>query len=198
MRTVTTSGHPRGHSPLGGNSPRCARLAFIVLASLASIPAWAAPSTKVGVIHFDQLFNNTQTAKLDRAELDQLTAAKQTEVDQRKSQLARARAELASAAPRMDAVAHSRREAELDAEAAGLKKLFEDAQATVNARERELSNRVVADARQLAPELAREKGISVVLGAAEALLWSAPTVVQVDLTAEIARALDHRLAEIRH
>ena len=98
----------------------------------------------------------------------------------------------------MDAVAHSRREAELDAEAAALKKLFDDAQAMVNARERELSNRVVADARALAPELARVKGISLVLGAAEALLWAAPSVVQVDLTAEIARALDRRLAEIRH
>jgi Skp family chaperone for outer membrane proteins len=164
-----------------------------VLVTLLPLTVLAAP-VKVGVIDFEKLFTETKTARVDKAELDRLLTTKQTEVDLRKATLQKARAELVAAAKTMDAVARARREAELDAENAALKKLFEEAQTLVNARERELTNRVVSDAKLIAPELAKQKGILMVLGAAEALFWTAPSVVQVDLTAEIARALDQRLA----
>jgi Skp family chaperone for outer membrane proteins len=163
------------------------------LLTLLPLTALAAP-VKVGVIDFEKLFTETRTAQVDKAELDRLLSTRQKEVDLRKEVLKKARTELVAAAKTMDAVARARREAELDAELAALKKLFDDAQTEVNARERELSARVVTDAKLIAPELARQKGILLVLGAAEALFWTAPSVVQVDLTAEIARALDQRLA----
>jgi Skp family chaperone for outer membrane proteins len=149
---------------------------------------------KIGVVDFNKVFTETQTARVDRAELDQLMSKKQSEVDSRKVALERARAELATRASSMDAIARAKREAELDLEAASLKQLFTDAQALVQKRERELSGRVVADAKALAPEIAQAHGVTLVLGAAEALLWAAPTVEQVDLTTELARALDRRMA----
>src|SRR5207302_849268 len=108
--------------------------------------------------------------------------------------LERARKELVAAARTLDGVARARREAELDAEAAAVKKLFAEAQELVNRRERELADQVVSNAKTVAPEVAKQKGITLVLGAAEALFWSAPSVVQVDLTAEIGREVDRRLA----
>jgi outer membrane protein len=170
---------------------------LLIMLSLSLLPvsARANPTTRIGVIDFDKLFNETRTAHADRAELDALLTKKQDELDLRKEALKKARTELAAAVRTMDAVARARREAELDAEAAALKKLFEDAQTLVNARERELSKRVFDDARSLAPQLAQEKGLTLVLGAAEALFWTAPSVVKVDLTAELGRALDQKLAE---
>jgi Skp family chaperone for outer membrane proteins len=104
--------------------------------------------------------------------------------------VARLQSELAEARPKLDPVARAKREAAVDAEAAVLKQLYEDAQRAVQARERELSGRVIADAKNVAPGIARSRGIDVVLGAAEVLLWTAPSVVRVDLTGEVARALD--------
>ncbi len=171
------------------------RTLLILSVSLLPLSAMAAPSTRIGVIDFDKLFTDTRTARIDRAELDALLTKKQAEVDLRKEALKKARNELAAAARTMDGVARARREAELDAEQAALKKLFDDAQTLVSSRERELSKRVVDDARTIAPQLAQEKGLTLVLGAAEALFWSAPSVVKVDLTAEIGRVLDQKLAE---
>ena len=166
---------------------------LIVLATFLPLTAFAAP-VRVGVIDFDKLFTQTQTARFDRAELDTLLKQKQGEVDLRKTALATARQQLASAVRTLDGVARARREAELDAEAAAVKKLFEEAQDLVNRRERELSNKVLNDAKAIAPEVAKQKGLTLVLGAAEALFWSAPSVIQVDLTGEIGRELDRRLA----
>jgi outer membrane protein len=159
---------------------------------LLPLTAFAAP-IKVGVVDFDKLFKQTETARVDKAELDSLLRKKQVEVDVRKSALETSRRELASAPRTLDGVVRARREAELDAEAASLKKLFQDAQAFVDERERELTQRMLADAKAIAPSVAQEKGITLVLGAAEALLWSAPSVIQIDLTGEIGRALDRRL-----
>jgi Skp family chaperone for outer membrane proteins len=158
-------------------------------------PAVAAPTVKVGVVDFTQLFTVTENAKQDRAELDRLMAAKQAEVDAQKTRLAAARAELASA--KLDPPVRARREAELDSQAAALRKMFDDAQALVQHRERELTHRVLDEAKVVMPELAKQKGVELVLGAAEALLWAAPAIVQVDLTAELAHALDQRRAHPR-
>jgi Skp family chaperone for outer membrane proteins len=163
----------------------------LTLLFLLPLTASAAP-VKIGVINFEKLFTETETAKIDRAELDSLMSKKQSEVDLRKNALVEARQKFASA--KLDGVARARREAELDAEAAAVKKLFDEAQVLVNQRERELSGRVVADAKSIAPDVAHKQGITLILGAAEALLWSAPSVVQVDLTGEIGRELDRRLA----
>ena len=70
---------------------------------------------------------------------------------------------------------------------------FTEAQDAVNKRERELADKVLTDAKIIAPEVAKQRGVALVLGAAEALLWTAPSVVRVDLTAEIGRELDRRL-----
>src|SRR3989442_678881 len=99
------------------------------------------------------------------------------DIDLRKTALEHARRELAAAARTLDGIARARREAELDAEAAAVKKLFTDAQEAVNLRERELANKVLGDAKIIAPEVAKQRGLTLVLGAAEALLWTAPSVV---------------------
>jgi Skp family chaperone for outer membrane proteins len=159
---------------------------------LLPLSAVAAP-VRVGVVNFEKLFTETETARADRATLDSLLKQKQGDIDLRKSAIEHARQELASAARTLDGVARARREAELDADTAALKKLFTDAQDVVNRREKELADKVVADAKLIAPEVAKQRGVTLILGAAEALLWTAPSVVQVDLTAEIGRELDRRL-----
>jgi outer membrane protein len=160
---------------------------FLVL--FAAAPALA-HQTRVGVVDFNKIYTQTATAKRDRAELDKLMAAKQAEVDAKRAKVSRMQADLEQARPRLDAVDRARRENEVDAERGALKQLFEAANKQVSARERELSGRVLADAKTLAPEVARQHGLDLVLGAAEALLWSAPSVAQVDLTDEVAHALD--------
>jgi outer membrane protein len=156
---------------------------------LVAMPALAA-ETRIGVVDFNKVYTDTQTAKLDRAELNKLMAEKQAAVDTEKAKVQRLQVELSAARPKLDDLARARREAEVDLEAAALRKLFEDAEKAVNSRERELSGRVIADAKKLAPTIATQHGLSLVLGAAEAILWAAPSVVQVDLTDEVAQALD--------
>jgi Skp family chaperone for outer membrane proteins len=117
-------------------------------------------------------------------------ADKQVEVDAKRKQVATLQAELEKGRPTMDPVVRAKREAAADVEVAALKKLFEEAEKAVAMRERELSGRVIADAKQMAPVIAKNRGLDLVLGATEALLWSAPSVVQVDLTGEVAQALD--------
>jgi outer membrane protein len=162
---------------------------------LFALPAGAA--TRVGVVDFEKLFSSTERARADRAELDKLMAEKQSLVDARKHKLDAASADLEHASATMDPVARAKREAELDVERAALRKQFEAAQTEVQTRERTLSRLVVEEAKRLMPELARARGLEVVLGAVEALMWSAPDVVQVDLTQEIARALDEHRAPPR-
>ena len=156
---------------------------------LAATPALA-HQTRVGVVDFAKIYNDTDTARRDRAELQKMIAAKQAEVDARRAKVSAMQADLERARPRLDPVDRARRENEVDAERGALKQLFEAAGKQVSARERELSGKVLADAKTLAPEVARQHGLDLVLGAAEALLWSAPSVVQVDLTDEVAHALD--------
>ena len=164
---------------------------LLAAALLLCVPAVAlAAPIKLGIVDFDHVFSQTEASKVDRQELTKLMAQKQAEVDRGKAKLEADRAELAERAQKLDAVARQKREAELDLEQQALHKLFDEAQAAVQARERELSKRVVDDARALAPEIGREHGVDAILGAAEALLWTAPNVVKVDLTAEVSRALD--------
>jgi Skp family chaperone for outer membrane proteins len=167
---------------------------FTLVVTLVAGGVAQAASTQVGVIDFNKLFTETQRARVDRAELDRMMAARQKDVDARKAAIEEARATLASTKKNLDAMARAKKQAEIDAAAGELRKLFEDAQAQLVARERELSKKVLDDARAMAPEIARTHGLSIVLGAAEALLWAAPSVVQVDLTEEIARALDRKIA----
>ncbi len=160
-----------------------------LLALLVAAPALA-HTTRVGIIDFAKIYSDTDTAKHDRAELEKLMRDKQVEVDARKAKVAALQADLEKAKPKLDTVTRAKREAEVDAEIGALKQMFEAAQKSVAARERELSGRVVADAKNLAPTVAKKHGVDLILGAAEALLWSAPAVVQVDLTGEVAQALD--------
>jgi Skp family chaperone for outer membrane proteins len=156
---------------------------------VAAAPALAT-ETRIGVVDFTKIYADTQTARRDRAELDKLVADKQAAVDAEKIKVARLQSELQSAGPKLDDSARARREAEVDLESAALRKLFAEAEQAVTARESELSGKVIADARQLAPAIAKQHGLALVLGAGEALLWAAPSVVQVDLTGEVAQALD--------
>jgi outer membrane protein len=159
------------------------------LVLLVAAPALAA-ETRVGVVDFAKIYSDTETARRDRAELDQLMADKQAAVDAAKAKVARLQSDLAAAKPTLDPPTRARREAEVDVEAAALRKLFEEAEQAVSARERELSGRVISDAKQVAPAIAKEHGLALVLGASEAILWAAPSLVQVDLTGEVAQALD--------
>jgi outer membrane protein len=163
--------------------------ASVAMVMLVAAPAFA-KDVRVGVVDFNKIYTETETSKRDRAELDRLVAQRQAEVDRERQKVAGLQAELEKAKPTMDPVARAKQEASVDVEVAALKKLFEEAERAVNARERELSGRVVADAKELAPEIAKSHGLDLVLGATEALLWSAPSVVQVDLTGEVAHALD--------
>lgn len=160
-----------------------------LLVMLVSVPALA-NTTRVGVVDFAKIYTDTETAKRDRAELERLMKQKQAEVDAKKTELAALQADLEQARPKLDVVTRAKREAQVDAETGALKQLFETAEKTVAARERELSGRVLTDAKTLAPTIAKQHGLDLVLGAAEALLWTAPSVVQVDLTTEVAQALD--------
>ncbi len=171
--------------------------ALILLFALVTPVAALAAPVKVGVVHFEKIFDETEASKVDRGELTKLMADKQAQVDQKKVELDRARGQLEAQSAKMDPVARAKREAELDVQASELKKLFEAAQAAVQNRERELSNQVILDAKSLAPEIARARGLQMVLAAAEVLLWTAPEVVQVDLTAEIAHALDAKRGAVR-
>jgi Skp family chaperone for outer membrane proteins len=164
--------------------------AAALLVMLVASGTALATETRIGVVDFAKIYTDTQTAKKDRAELDKLMADKQAAVDAEKGRVARAQAELATAGATMNPAARAKREAELDLQAAALRKLFEEAEKAVNARERELSGRVITDAKQLAPGIAKQHGLALVLGASEAILFAAPSVVQVDLTGEVAQALD--------
>lgn len=152
--------------------------------------AAAQAETKVGVVDFAKIYNDTATAKQDRAELDQMMRQRQASVDSAKAKVNKMQADLQAAKPKLSPGDVVKREAELDLESAALRKLFEEAEKAVNERERELSGKVIADAKQLAPGIAKEHGVSLVLGAAEAILFAAPSVVQVDLTGEVAQAID--------
>lgn len=156
---------------------------------LVSVPALAHPA-RVGVVDFAKIYTDTETARADRADLERLMKQKQAEVDARKTRLAALQADLDKARPHLDTVTRAKREAEVDAEAGALKQLFQAAEQAVAARERELSGRVLANAKTIAPVVAKQHGLDLVLGASEALLWAAPSVVQVDLTGEVAQALD--------
>jgi outer membrane protein len=150
----------------------------------------AQAETKVGVVDFAKIYTDTDTAKKDRAELDQMMRQRQASVDAAKAKVNKMQSDLQAAKPKLSPGDLAKREAELDLESAALRKLFEEAEKAVNERERELSGKVIADAKQLAPGIAREHGVSLVLGAAEAILFAAPSVVQVDLTGEVAQAID--------
>jgi Skp family chaperone for outer membrane proteins len=169
----------------------CSTAALAAPALAAPAPA-TAPAQKIGVVNFEKIFDETARSRADRGDLMKMLADRQAEVDAKKHALEAERAQLARDQTRMDPVARARREAQLDAEEGALRKLFESAQDAVQKHERALSRQVIDDARALAPEIGRAHGVTVILGAAEALLWAAPDVVQVDLTAEIARALDGR------
>jgi Skp family chaperone for outer membrane proteins len=114
----------------------------------------------------------------------------QAAVDAEKAKVTRLQTELAANRAKLSPGDLAKREAEVDLESAALRKLFADAEKAVNARERELSGKVIADAKQIAPEIAKQHNVTMVLGAAEAILFAAPSVVQVDLTGEVAQALD--------
>jgi Skp family chaperone for outer membrane proteins len=165
---------------------KAAALLVLLVASGTAL----ATETRIGVVDFAKIYTDTETAKKDRAELDKLMSDKQAAVDAEKVRVARAQAELAASGAALNPAARARREAELDLQSAALRKLFEEAEKAVNARERELSGRVITDAKQLAPGIAKQHGLALVLGATEAILFAAPSVVQVDLTGEVAQALD--------
>src|SRR5579871_1214909 len=116
---------------------------------LAPSLALAAP-LKIGVVDFEHVFSGTEASKIDRQELAQLMAEKQKIVDVEKAKVERDRADLALRAQSMDPLARQKREAEIDLEQEALHKLFEQAQQAVQARERELSKRVIDDARAIA------------------------------------------------
>jgi Skp family chaperone for outer membrane proteins len=165
------------------------KAAALLVMLVASVPALAA-ETRIGVVDFAKIYSTSETSRKDRAELDKLMADKQAAVDAEKARVARMQSELESARPKLDPSARARREAEVDVQAAALRKLFEEAEKAVTSRERELSGRVITDAKQLAPGIAKQHGLALVLGATEAILFAAPSVVQVDLTGEVAQALD--------
>jgi Skp family chaperone for outer membrane proteins len=164
--------------------------AAALLVMLVASGTALATETRVGIVDFAKIYSDTETAKTDRAELDRMMADKQAAVDAEKTRVAKMQADLTATKATMNPAARAKREAELDVEAAALRKLFEEAEKAVNARERELSGRVISDARQLAPNIAKQHGLTLVLGATEAILFAAPSVVQVDLTGEVAQALD--------
>lgn len=160
------------------------------LATEAKGAAEAKGNIKVAVVDFAKIYSDTATAKQDRAELDQMMRQRQASVDTEKAKVAKMSSELAASRAKLSPGDLAKREAELDLEQAALRKLFEEAEKAVAARERELSGKVIADAKQLAPDIAKQHGVSMVLGAAEAILYAAPSIVQVDLTGEVAQALD--------
>jgi Skp family chaperone for outer membrane proteins len=164
--------------------------AAALLVMLVASGTALATETRIGVVDFAKIYSDTETAKKDRAELDKLMADKQAAVDASKAKLSKMQTELSASSAAMNPAARAKREAELDVESAALRKLFDEAEKAVNARERELSGRVITDAKQLAPGIAKQHGLSLVLGATEAILFAAPSVVQVDLTGEVAQALD--------
>jgi outer membrane protein len=160
-----------------------------LMVMLVATPALA-KDLRVGVVDFQKIYTETETSKRDRDELNGMVAKKQVEIDSKKREVAAMQADLEKGKAKLDPVDRAKREAALDVEVAALKKLFQDAEQSVAMHERELSGRVVADAKGVAPDIAKSHGLDMVLGAAEALLWTAPSVVQVDLTGEVARALD--------
>lgn len=165
--------------------PKFASLLLLLVAA----PAFAG-ETRVGVIDFNKIYTDTATAKQDRAELDQMLHKQQQAVDAERAKVARMQTELTANRDKLNPGDRARREAEVDLESAALRKLFDEAEKAVNARERELSGRVLADAKTLAPEVAKQHNLSLVLAATEAILFAAPSVVQVDLTGEVAQAID--------
>jgi Skp family chaperone for outer membrane proteins len=167
--------------------PKLASSLFVLLA--AASPALAG-ETRVGVVDFAKIYTETATAKKDRAELDDMLKKQQAAVDAEKVKVARLQTELQSNRSKLNPADLAKREAEVDLEAAALRKMFDEAEKAVNARERELSGRVLADAKTLAPDIAKQHNVSLVLGAAEAILFAAPSIVQVDLTGEVAQAID--------
>jgi Skp family chaperone for outer membrane proteins len=166
------------------------KLSWSLLVLVAVTGIARAGETRVGVVDFAKIYTETATAKKDRAELDLMMKQKQAAVDAEKAKVARLQSELQTTRNKLSPGDVAKREAEVDVESAALRKLFEEAEKAVNDRERELSGRVISDAKQLAPDIAKQHNLSLVLGATEAILWAAPSVVQVDLTGEVAQAID--------
>jgi len=178
-----------------GQAPRPAAPAPAPPAAAQPAPAPAPPppppfpaGAKIGFVNLQQVANLSGEGKISTGKVQALMAKKQTEAQTKSKALADAQAKLQSSAGILSDAARAQLEKDIERMNVEGQRFQQDAQAEINELSQQLQNEFQQKLFPVLEAVSKEKGIQVLLSAADAgVVWAEPGL---DLTLDAVRKLD--------
>jgi Skp family chaperone for outer membrane proteins len=176
-----------------GQAPRPAAPAPAPPAAAQPAPAPAAPppfpaGAKIAFVNLQQVANLSGEGKISTGKVQALMAKKQTEAQAKSKALADAQAKLASSAGVLSDTARAQLEKDIERMNVEGQRFQQDAQAEINELSQQLQNDFQQKLFPVLEQVSKEKGIQVLLSAADAgVVWAEAGL---DLTLDAVKKLD--------
>jgi Skp family chaperone for outer membrane proteins len=177
-----------------GQAPRPAPATPAPATPAASQPATPPPpppfpaGAKIGFVNLQQVANLSGEGKISTGKVQALMAKKQTEAQAKSKALADAQAKLASSAGILSDAARAQLEKDIERMNVEGQRFQQDAQAEINELSQQLQNEFQQKLFPVLEAVSKEKGIQVLLSAADAgVVWAEAGL---DLTLDAVKKLD--------
>jgi len=178
-----------------GQAPRPAAPAPAPPAAAQPAPAPAPPppppfpaGAKIGFVNLQQVANLSGEGKISTGKVQALMAKKQTEAQTKSKALADAQAKLQSSGAILSEAARAQLEKDIERMNIEGQRFQQDAQAEINELSQQLQNEFQQKLFPVLEAVSKEKGIQVLLSAADAgVVWAEPGL---DLTLDTVKKLD--------
>ena len=175
-----------------GQAPRPAPATPAPAAPAAAQPAPPPPpfpaGAKIGFVNLQQVANLSGEGKISTGKVQALMAKKQTEAQTKSKALADAQAKLASSAGILSDAARAQLEKDIERMNVEGQRFQQDAQAEINELSQQLQNEFQQKLFPVLEAVSKEKGIQVLLSAADAgVVWAEAGL---DLTLDAVKKLD--------
>ena len=177
-----------------GQAPRPAPAAPAPATPAAAQPATPPPpppfpaGAKIGFVNLQQVANLSGEGKISTGKVQALMAKKQTEAQAKSKALADAQAKLASSAGILSDGARAQLEKDIERMNVEGQRFQQDAQAEINELSQQLQNEFQQKLFPVLEAVSKEKGIQVLLSAADAgVVWAEAGL---DLTLDAVKKLD--------
>ena len=159
-------------------------------------PAPFPQGAKIGLVNLQQIAQLSADGKVATAKIQALIQKKQAEGAQKTKTLQDNQTKLAQSGALMNEAARTQLEKEIEKETVEGQRFEQDAQAEVTEMQNELQGEFQKKLFPVLQQLAKEKGLYVLLSAADAgVIWAEPGI---DLTAEAIKRLDAGARPRRH
>ena len=177
-----------------GQAPRPAPVAPAPATPAAAQPATPPPpppfpaGAKIGFVNLQQVANLSGEGKISTGKVQALMAKKQTEAQTKSKALADAQAKLQSSGAILSDAARAQLEKDIERMNIEGQRFQQDAQAEINELSQQLQNEFQQKLFPVLEAVSKEKGIQVLLSAADAgVVWAEPGL---DLTLDTVKKLD--------